>query len=409
MTLTLKALIYEDDWGMRHEVPVPIVIPVVVETPPPPVVPPVEPPVQVGALEASAAFTPARLTTAQKPWYARLRDLMRGKPVKPYPNPDSAASKETKEVDGKKVTYETADIYDVSRTLNIYIGAMEAALRGTSDPAFIEEIWRLLEKARGNMTTRDGHQVWLFWHHAPDDPHFGKYTRAVDETLAFWMVLRGARTLLANGELEAKYSTAGEWWLAYAQSILDRWRGVEPGRPPLQQLDKLLTHCYVSMAGGFRIWGRLTGARKYLDEGERRLTIFREMLTPGPKGGLIWPHTVPGYQGEPQPAPAFDYVSNTVEVLQTLCRDGDPLVDDALMRQITAGVRDNMLHSADAMAMYLDGSGGVTDMRKYAHNAVAGLAPWDETGKLAAINATLAPTFPEKVHIPAYELLRAVT
>ena len=372
----------------------------VVQEPPAPPADPPEPPqdpeppppvVDAGALEASAAFSVSSLNPAQVPWHTSLLGAMR----KAYPNPRSAATAPT----GKP----SADVYMVSRVVNLYVGAIEAALRATRNPALVEEVYQVMELARANMTTRDGHQVWLYWH--DDGPHHGTDNRNVDETLLFWLVVRVARLLKANADLNdnEKYRTAGDWWADYALSMLARWQKKNPTVPPLQALDKLLTHCYVSMAGGFLLLGEMTGKQEYTKEGYRRLAVFRQMLHAGPRGGLIWRHDVPGLDYPPQGYPAFDYVSHTVEVLQTLAHEG--YLDAAMMQQITAGVRDHMLRSENEMAVNLDGS-GQQDGRKYTHNTLAGLGVWDSTGKIASINAALGAKIETSVFVPAYELLR---
>lgn len=374
------------------------------DPPGPPQEPEPPPPPDVGALEADWNFTPSKLKPAQRLWHGQLLEHIGGKS---YPSPNSVTDKATeKQPDGSVKTLETADVYEISRALNLYAGALEAAIRGTRDLELVEEVSRVMNQARANMTTRNGYKVWLYWH--SKDVHYGHDTRAVDETLLFWMVVRVARLLEANRvhPIE-RYASEAAWWLDYAESMLKRWQQKNPNAPPLQALDMPLTHCFVSMAGGFLLLGELAGKDAYTQEGYRRLAVFRQMLYEGPKGGLIWPHTTPGYKGTPQPAPGIDYTSHTVEVLMTLCHEG--LIDETLMQQITAGVRNHMLRSENEMAVNLDGTGATYPL-KYMHNAYAGLAQWDSTGKIAQINSVLGAIgqYRNRVFIPAYELLRLV-
>src|SRR5690606_31437775 len=98
------------------------------------------------------------------------------------------------------------------------------------------------------------------------------------------MVVRVARLLEANGvhPIE-RYASEAAWWLDYAESMLKRWQQKNPNAPPLQALDMPLTHCFVSMAGGFLLLGELAGKDAYTQEGYRRLAVFRQMLYEGPK------------------------------------------------------------------------------------------------------------------------------
>ncbi len=193
---------------------------------------------------------------------------------------------------------ESGDLYAYARPLNDTFVSLLAAFRVTGDPALLDELDRLAELMRAQLsdTNGDGYLNWR-WLAVPDSRvHYGQDQHVMDEMMTHAGVAAVAYALDVNRDLKPEYGAHADFWRDYLVHHFEaKWRERREVPEGFPFLEGEFMHPLAHWLRYLHYRALLTGDSRYQDEADHLTDIFfeqelREVTTPaGP--GYVWPHS----------------------------------------------------------------------------------------------------------------------
>ena len=319
----------------------------------------------------------------------------------------------------------SGDIYTYGRSLSTHITSLLQVLRVTGDPRLLEEVDRLAQLMRGQLsdTNGDGYLNWVYLH----DPSAGDYQtdlRKMDEMMTHSLVATVAYAFHVNRDLDARYAERADFWTNFLKKNFEaKWRkrqNISSGFPFLEQG---LTHCYTTWIRYHYYMHKLTGEQGYYNEAVRMASAVSSIITDTntPLGvAAQWPHGDPRIgSSSTYGAQPMNYARYTVLSAADLALEGfGPFAEPGFMEKMACMLA-YFIMDANAPNSFngkIDGSDpGGESASRYAISPYTQLGHWDMTGRVKAISEQVYKNKesqlenPDRIYIPAgmvFSLLR---
>ena len=345
-------------------------------------------PVGTYSLKGDPDFDPNQLPGEMKLWHTHLWDGIR------YVNehdsefqPDALAA--------------SGDLNALGRKFNNYLTTLLTALRVTKDLALLDEIDRLMELARTQLSdyNGDGFRNWRYLAEDGDTSFYGDDFHVMEDILTHSVVAAAAAALHENAAFNERYREHAIFWEDYLKNDFEaKWRKRNDVPLGFPFLIRDLTHPYIEFIRYHLYMYELTGDARYYSEAERMADeVTRQVRRVYTAGGpaYVWDQRfLPEAEREDALAcQPFVYLRLTFQAFQDLALEGLSIFDDTFMQYVATSMtslvmkdsyrsfaRDICGGTYQAGLKPSGGNGGITF--HFVNYPYAVVGKWDATGKL---------------------------
>jgi len=350
--------------------------------------PPLQP-VGTYSLRGDPNFSVSRLPGQMRLWHSRLWDGIE------YANSSDEA------LNPEKVAA-TGDLYQYGRHLNVYITSLLNALRVTKDLALLDEVDRLMEIARAELSdsNADGFRNWTYETRTDSSSlsYLGDDYHEMDEMLTHSLVAAVAAALRENASFDSRYEEHAIFWEDYLKNDFEaKWRQRNEVPFGLPFISRDLMHPYVQFIRYNYYMYKLTGDAANYSEAERMANLVpqqvREVYTTGGPAYVWNQRFLPDTDADPLSCQPFVYLQYTFQAFQDLALEGFSVFDDTFMQHVATAM--TALVMEDSYRSFAEdicggvfqagffpsgGDGGVPF--HFMNFPFAEVGKWDATGKL---------------------------
>lgn len=369
-------------------------------------------------LRADPAFDLSTLPADARLWYERFWSALRSPNI--YPNSLEAAA--------------SGDLYQIGRVVNVHVSTVMQVFRITGDLGLLDEIDRTMQVVRSTLkdTNGDGYLNWTWLHDPGNSQWYGDDYHTMDEDMTHgliaavaWLYQENRDQVSPNG---VDYSERADFWLGYLQNDFEpKWRA----RSKTTGYDYLYTelmHPYLQTVRYYHYMNLLTGDPGYGTEAQKLADALNSefLAVPTPNGpAFVWGQ---GVQGEESYVHYFQptiYAAYTVQTILELAAEGmQPFTSLPFLTELARGITTFVIdNGATDFAVDVGGQRPFADLAaaplppndpgyervtrdQWAIMAFGSLAPFDDSGKVADVNAAVYQRLergvtPRRIYLPA--------
>jgi hypothetical protein len=323
------------------------------------------------------------------------------------------------------------DVFVYARDLASHIQAVLIVFRMTGDLALLDHVDEIAQLMRSKLAdgwrgtndgtngTKDGYLNWVFRPGHRSDKNSGKDTRIIDEIGTHANVAAIAYALEANRDLKSptgrNYAANADFWKDYLVNHFEaKWRARRGKARGFPIMSNGSTVTYFKWIRWHYYMGELTGVSAYTAEASRMADIFWNHMYPisTPSGtAYVWASGIKALKGANSDllnATTYlgHFYGNSVEFhlegfhnwssdenMRRLARTFTEFIIDT-NDPLKNGMASDVGGRQDRLHLKPDLSRTRLSLSQYRDRNYVFIAPWDATGQVARLNASVQARYP---------------